>query len=167
MTDRHKELILTPGILRRFYAKVKITDSCWLWTACANEDGYGRMNVRSYDPPVSAHRLSWIIHFGPIPDGKCVLHDCPGGDNPACVNPAHLWLGTDFDNARDRDQKGRNNQAKGENHGRHKLTMVEVSKIKSELRKEAYGDVSRLARRYGVSTGTIGKIKRGLIWTNI
>jgi len=85
---------------------------CWLWTASRNGDGYGFMTVgsrgidRSYR---GAHRVSYEIYVGPIPDGMCVLHRC---DVPACVNPAHLFLGTQRDNALDRERKHRGRYAK-------------------------------------------------------
>ena len=91
----------------RFWSRVDKASSsngCWLWTGYIGY--YGRFN---YDgTTMDAHRMAWIIVYGTVPDGLCVLHDCPGGDNPACVNPAHLWLGTLADNSRDMVAKGRN-----------------------------------------------------------
>lgn len=90
---------------KRFWAKVNKTDRCWLWTGAGGEKGHG---VFSWDGRQGgAHRFSWELHKGPIPDGLHVLHNCPDGDNPACVNPAHLWLGTIADNNRDMFAKGR------------------------------------------------------------
>jgi len=93
----------------RFWSNVDKSGVCWLWTA-STRYGYGRLKVGARR--IQAHRVSWELHHGPIPEGLCVLHNCPGGDNPTCVNPAHLWLGTRADNAADRDAKGRHGNTK-------------------------------------------------------
>ena len=85
-----------------FWEKVDKSGECWEWTGCKNEDGYGLVTYRG--ELTSTHRISWRIHFGCIPEDKKVLHTC---DNPACVNPKHLWLGTQLDNVRDCISKGR------------------------------------------------------------
>lgn len=82
---------------------------CWLWTASTVRAGYGQMRGRDQRTTLSTHQVSWRIHNGPIPEGMCVLHHC---DNPPCVNPDHLWLGTRLDNNRDRIKKGRSNRTK-------------------------------------------------------
>lgn len=91
----------------RFWAKVDKgagdNNACWLWTAKRNALGYGQFSDRDL-PTVMANRLAWLFVCGPIPDGLNVLHRC---DNPPCCNPAHLFLGTPGDNARDRDAKRR------------------------------------------------------------
>ena len=89
----------------RFWNKVDKSGACWLWTACKTKQGYGKFWVDARME--GANRMSWELHHGPIPDGLCVLHNCPGGDNPSCVNPAHLWLGTHAENSQDMVQKGR------------------------------------------------------------
>lgn len=90
----------------RFWAKVDRSGDCWVWTAYRNRNGYGQFWFnRSLH---LAHRVSWILTNGSIPDGLCVLHQC---DNPPCVNPAHLWVGTQVENIADRDAKGRQNHA--------------------------------------------------------
>jgi len=90
----------------RFWAKVDKSageDACWLWTARTSDGGYGRFNAISTQG-IQAHRYAWEQVNGPIPKGLLVCHTC---DNPPCCNPAHLFLGTNTDNARDRDRKGR------------------------------------------------------------
>lgn len=90
----------------RFWLHVQKTESCWVWTAHRNNNGYGLMRV-GYGinrATVSVHRLSWKMHNGEPPPGKCVLHKC---DNPPCVNPDHLFLGTHRDNTQDMIRKGR------------------------------------------------------------
>lgn len=97
------------SIEERFWEKVNRTDGCWLWTASTRDKGYGAFSYRKDGRQIQdrAHRFSWVLHNGPIPPGLWVLHNCPDGDNPACVNPAHLWLGTSDDNIRDMNAKGR------------------------------------------------------------
>lgn len=108
----------TQSDLRRFWSKVdKITSSngCWLWIAFKAPSGHGKF---SFGNEQLAHRVSWIIAFGPPPlDKPCVLHNCPGGDNPSCVNPAHLWCGTINDNNQDAIIKGRVVYVSGDRHG--------------------------------------------------
>lgn len=91
----------------RFWSKVEFIPEhpCWEWNAAKNETGYGKMSsgIRG-EGNLKAHRASWIINRGPIPEGACVLHKC---DNPGCVNPNHLFLGTKKDNSQDMIKKGR------------------------------------------------------------
>ena len=92
--------------LRRFNEKVRKTDGCWLWTASVVSDGYGQMWLGR--TMVRAHRLSYEIHKGPVPKGLFVCHRC---DVPRCVNPDHLFVGTNQDNQRDSASKGRTRNA--------------------------------------------------------
>lgn len=97
---------ITP-LADRFWPKVNKTLTCWLWTG-AQQGGYGEMSAgRRGEQPLRAHRVSWELAFGPIPAGLFVLHNCPTGDNPLCVNPAHLFLGDAEANAKDMKAKGR------------------------------------------------------------
>lgn len=89
-------------VVDRFWAKVEKTDGCWLWRASrSKEDGYGIVTDRGRK--ILAHRFSWELHNGPIPDGLLVCHTC---DVKPCVNPAHLWLGTYSENTKDAFNKG-------------------------------------------------------------
>ncbi len=95
----------------RFWSHVDKSGKCWVWTGSRNHDGYGRFNT---SPKIAnASRVSWIIAFGNIPSKMCVCHHC---DNPACVKPSHLFLGTRSDNARDMVSKGRWGGPKGDTH---------------------------------------------------
>ena|SRR6266566_2085876 len=81
-----------------FWKKVEITTYCWIWKGAQDRSGYGIFGT------TLSHRYSWKLHFCPIPKGLCVCHAC---DNPLCVNPSHLWLGTNTANHIDKDRKGR------------------------------------------------------------
>ena len=92
----------------RFWARVDVQkgDACWQWVAGRDADGYGAISHNRIQ--LKAHRLSWELENGPIPERICVLHHC---DNPSCVRPDHLWLGTQAENMADRNQKGRMGRA--------------------------------------------------------
>jgi hypothetical protein len=92
--------------IQRFLIKVDKTDSCWIWTANKDKNGYGRFKFERYPHP--AHRFSYKLFKGEIPKGMLICHSC---DNPSCVNPEHLWLGSCSDNTRDMVSKNR--------HGKH------------------------------------------------
>jgi hypothetical protein len=130
--------------IKEFMKRVEKTDTCWLWVAGKNGDGYGNWSLDGQS--INAHRASYVLFVGEILDGLSVLHTC---DNPSCVNPDHLWLGTYKDNAQDRAKKGRNNSRRGENHGRSKLTDNQVREI-----KRLYQDglkLNEIASMFGVS----------------
>jgi hypothetical protein len=142
------------GSLRdRFFSRfVKLDNGCWQWRSHTDKDGYGvlpgtRKNIR-------AHRLSYEIHTGSIPDEMLVCHHC---DNPGCVNPDHLFVGTQKDNALDALNKGRHYI--GEKNGRAKLTKENVNEI---LTSSMNG--RQLAARFGVSKSTINNVRRGATW---
>lgn len=104
-----------PKDIARFWAKVKfriMPDQCWEWAASKFKNDYGKF--RHSGKTLYTHRVSWELTNGAIPDGLCVLHEC---DNPACVNPSHLFLGTQLDNIRDRHNKKRDVDWYGIRHG--------------------------------------------------
>jgi hypothetical protein len=143
--------MLSQKELSRFWEKVDKNgaNGCWNWTA-SDVGGYGqfRLGLRM----VQAHRISWELAFGEIPDKLHVLHQC---DNPPCVNPAHLFLGTHQDNVDDRQQKGRT--LVGEQHGKHKLSDIQVAEIRRRYStgKETQTD---LAKVFGIAHSQISKI---------
>src|ERR1700694_5169324 len=100
---------------------------CWIWLGAKNKKGYGSIGSSPYTKDSQTHRISWVLHFGPIPDGLHVLHRC---DTPACVSPHHLFLGTNQQNVDDKMSKGRFKPNKGAQHGRAILTDEQVLEIR-------------------------------------
>jgi hypothetical protein len=154
------------SVAERFWEKVDGGESneCWNWNAFVHPTGYGMMNIRKNGNTrmVLAHRISWELHFGKIPDGLCVLHHC---DNRKCVNPNHLFLGTYQDNASDRDKKNRGKipDNRGENHGHHKLTEKDVREIRI-LMLSGECTQKAVAKMYGIKRQQVSKIVLGLGW---
>lgn len=132
-------------------------DACWPWQGTIHHLGYGVTGYRGRQ--WRAHRLSWAATKGPIPPGMLVLHSC---DNPPCVNPAHLWLGTHRDNSADCVAKGRNTRVLGEQHGIAKLTEKQVREILVDPRSH-----SATAATYAVNPSLIYQIRMGKIWTHV
>jgi hypothetical protein len=144
----------------RFWTKVdrRGPDECWEWRACRKKSGYGQFRLGG--KMRRAHRIAWMLAYGPVPDGFHVLHSC---DNPPCVNYRHLFIGTQRDNVRDRNSKGR--QARGPAQGRARLTEGQVMDIRGRYsRGECQAEI---ARRYDMSPGGIWHILHRKTWTHI
>lgn len=140
----------------RFWSKVdKIgPNDCWEWQAYKDINGYGQF---WHNRKIKyAHRTAWELTNGPILNRLCVLHHC---DNPGCVNPSHLFLGTRADNAIDRDKKGRLSPIRGERNGRAKLTEKEVRAIRDDPRSDRI-----LGKIYRVDHTIIGDVRRRENW---
>jgi hypothetical protein len=178
----------------RFWAKVdeRGPDECWEWKAGINRYGYGKFKA-PHRREVTAHRMVWMLSHGrEIPDGQCVLHRC---DNRSCVNPAHLSLGTQLDNIRDRDRKGRHwapsgaghymrisphlirrgdqtsprmrpeSRPRGEDHGIAKLTEARVRRIWT-LHKRGWS-LRRIGSELGVCAQSICNVLHGKTWAHV
>lgn len=135
----------------------KNKNGCWIFQGCIkNDTGYGLIEVNG--KRIRAHRYSWFLRYGTMPPSNIlVCHKC---DNPPCVNPKHLFLGTNADNQKDCRSKRRHQH--GENHWRAKLSEQDVLKIRKDCRTNV-----EIAIDYGVCYSIIGKIKRHQIWRHV
>lgn len=135
---------------------------CWLWTARRNKRGYGVVGTGGHEGTALAHRFAWFLAHGDMPE-KHVLHRC---DVPACVRIDHLFLGTDLDNVRDMDAKGRRGKAVGAAHPRSKLTRDAVVEMRA-LHATTGATAHQLAPRYGVTPQSIDQVLRRITWKHI
>jgi hypothetical protein len=150
----------------RFLAKVSQSSGCWMWTAGRFERGYGAFQWQK-GKVVKAHRAAWTLFKGEIPEGLFVCHKC---DEPLCVNPEHLFLGTARDNSQDMIAKGRGkypgptSPPKGTQHHKAKLTEAEVLQIR------AIGYSARMidtANAFGISEANVSSIVRKETWKHL
>lgn len=155
----------------RFWRKAKVgkPEDCWPWTSMVfnDGDGYGQVKlscgskVKHVRHRYRAHRVSYFLTHGNLPDDLLVCHTC---DNPICINPKHLFLGTGPQNVQDRTNKKRD--AKGEGHGMHKLTEEQVKELRF-LRESKGLSYRALGERFGVSTTHAGFIVRRESWAHL
>lgn len=163
--DILRSIGFTPTLPERFISKITKTETCWLWNAYRLPRGYGLIaRGKSGDGMELAHRVSWILHFGPIDTDIEICHDC---DNPPCVRPDHLFRGTQTDNMRDCVNKGRfrKNQSQGQDHPESKLTDRQVFEIVSLLKTGMTQQA--IADRFNVSQSCIMLIKTGRSWSHL
>lgn len=173
----------------RFWAKVDKSPrptGCWEWTGSTDADGYGRLRLGTREAGVAkTHRLSWELAHGHIPDGLLVCHSC---DNPRCVNPAHLFLGTIKDNVVDSVSKGRRahqkaaprgprprrparslrppkGQCRGVDSPRAKLTNGQVLEIRALAARKVTRPI--IAKRFNVSVAEVNNIVRRVTWKHL
>lgn len=153
--------------MKRFWDKVNKTSGCWLWTAWRNNKGYGAFSAKHPNGGYSnklAHRESWeMANEKKIPAGLCVLHSC---DNPACVNPSHLFLGTKKDNTQDMLKKGRNRSydAHGEDHHRSTITK-EIAKTMRHLYWAERRSQHEIGRFFDVTNYLVFDVVHGRSWS--
>ena len=161
--------MISKSIEERFWDKVKKNHDCWEWKG-SSYLGYGQ--IWRNGKKVKAHRLSWEMHNGIIPEGIFVLHKC---DNPSCVNPEHLFLGNQKDNMQDCSKKKRNcmqvypgafGHRKGEKHRGAKLSNSDVQEIVILFGSNKYTK-AELARMFKVHRTTVSKIFEGKNWKSV
>jgi len=159
-------MVITDNEKQRFWQRVSISspDACWDWNGPRQPHGYGLFHIASMQRNVGTHRISYVIAHGDIPNGMCVCHSC---DNPSCVNPAHLWVGTQAQNVVDRKLKGRNGASRGESSPKAILTEVDVIEIRRRAAAGRWGIQAQLAREYGVDPMTIRDIVVGRNWKHV
>jgi hypothetical protein len=132
-------------------------EACWLWTGYISENGYGIASIKGKG--YKAHRVSYFLEHGRIENDRLVLHRC---DVRACVNPAHLFLGTPKDNSQDAVKKGRNTKLYGERNGKSKLTRADVLAIRRLCGRGIYQKT--IAKQFGVSEATVSYVVNGGRW---
>lgn len=156
-TAKETELHSFPDkLIHSFWSKVDKSGDCWMWMASSlKSNGRGQFpNARRYGGSTSPYRFSWQIHFGPIPKGMLICHHC---DNPLCVNPQHLFLGTHADNTQDMVSKGRS--CKGNRNGQAKATEELITKV-----REFRGTHQEASEFFGIPRRRIISYRRGDTW---
>ena len=146
--------MIRPTVLERFSKGIRVTPGCWLWLKSKDTKGYGLLRVNGKQE--KTHRVSYRLFVGPIPDGLHICHRC---DTPACVNPDHLFTGTNKENMEDRERKGRGVRQFGEAHHNAKITMDIARAIRTDSRKQR-----EIGAAYGISQHTVWQVKQNIIW---
>lgn len=160
-STRMRRLFAQPPWQERFWAKVRKTDGCWLWSGKPSR-GYGLILVNGKSWFV--HRLSYVIAHGSIPDGLFVCHHC---DTPLCVNPAHLYAGTPQQNTDDMKARGREPDRRGEKNPSVRLTEADVWTIRARAAVTPRPTYAQLGSEYGVTDHAISEVVRRVSWGHV
>lgn len=158
----------TGEVLSDFFALLDMMSApsgCWIWKGGQTKQGYGKLKPNTNLAVWPVHRYSWAVFNGPIPKGLHVCHNCPGGDNPLCCNPDHLFVGTQRDNVHDCMNKGRRVTPRGSQNGQSKLKEADVLLIRKRV---ANGDMqSEIAFDFGVSNGAVSCAIHRKTWKHV
>lgn len=147
----------------RFWAKVQKVDGCWTWSGYVNpQTGYGSLSMLG-ERGLTAHRVSWRLHIGDVPDGQCVCHRC---DNRVCVRPDHLFLGSVAENNQDMWGKGRGVAPRGEQVWTAKLSPEVVQAVRA-ARDTDRVSYRKLGQLFGISARNAEQICKRRIWRNV
>ncbi len=182
-TRKRKAQEREASLAQWFWNRVSKSEGCWTWTGLRTRAGYGHVSFAGRRWRY-AHRIAWELTNGPIPDGLLVCHRC---DNPGCVRPEHLFLGTNADNMRDMAQKGRDaftrypelrprgnrhwtrqhpeRLRRGEQNNKARLTAEQVLALRNEYARGV--SQSALARKYGVRQASVWRIVHGYTWKHV
>lgn len=160
---RNNEIKLNEKDIERFWRGVdkRGQDECWEWQKCRTKGGYGVMNVRR--KILHCNRIGWTIENGRIPDGMIICHKC---DNPSCCNPNHLFVGTDLDNCRDREMKGRGHDRTGGNHGRATTNEHAVILMRQIYSSGKYTH-KKIAEMFKIKHSAVSDIMLRRCWNHI
>jgi hypothetical protein len=151
---------MTPEIVHDFIRRVDKSGDCWIWMGVRDSSGYGKFSY--HGKYLRAHRFSWELVNGPIPYGKLIRHAC---DNPVCVNPSHLLLGTFKENSDDKEVRDRGNHPTGKDHGRAKLNEDAVKEARDLFREGVR--ISHLASKFRVDNATMLDAVVGKTWKHV
>lgn len=153
---------LPQSAVEKILVNYEVVKDCWEWKGKKDKDGYGRLRVGGRIT-IRTNRAAWIVANGEIPNGKMICHKC---DNPCCINPDHLYVGTAKDNATDRRNRGRSNNERGSLRWNSKLTEEQVRQISIDY-VPGKDSQTEVAKKYGVSQATISHILRGANWKHV